>query len=142
MTNRRIVLRKIETLRQHHKRLRDRLARRGRSPDAEGDLDDAIAMSLVVCVQEVIDIASHIATDDGFSTPESAAAAILSLASHRILPNETASTLATMVALRNRIAHGYSAVDAERIVAELPAGLEALDRFVVSILAYIPDSEV
>lgn len=137
MTNKRIVLRKLETLNEHRQRLRHRLLKRTQAAAMQQDLDDAINMSLLVCTQEVVDISSHIATDDGLGTPESAAAAILTLARHNILSEDLARRLAALVSLRNRIAHGYSEIDTERVSLELPSGLQAMDRFVEAVLRYL-----
>jgi uncharacterized protein with HEPN domain len=38
-----------------------------------------------------------------------------------------------MATLRNRLAHGYGTVDMNRIWAELPAGLAALDAFASAV---------
>ncbi|MBX7059491.1 MAG: DUF86 domain-containing protein [Leptospirales bacterium] len=142
MTNRDIVLRKLTTMNEHRRRLQIRLDRRLENVVPSADIDDAIAMSLLVCIQEVVDIASHILTDEALTLPESAAAATLALAQHGILPDNLALQLAAMTALRNRIAHGYSQVDANRIVAELPSGLQALEQFASAIVAYLDRGEV
>ncbi len=137
MTTKRIVLRKLETLNEHWQRLRNRLLKRTQAAAMQQDLDDAINMSLLVCTQQVVDISSHIATDDGLGTPESAAAATLTLARHNILSEDLARRLAALVSLSNRIAHGYSEIDTERVSLELPSGLEAMDRFVEAVLRYL-----
>lgn len=43
----------------------------------------------------------------------------------------------SLLVLRNRLAHGYGSVDVERLWQELPAGLDALDRFAAAIAAWI-----
>ena len=47
------------------------------------------------------------------------------------------SRLSRMAALRNRLAHGYAAVDMERIWTELPAGLDEPDHFVAAIAEHL-----
>jgi uncharacterized protein YutE (UPF0331/DUF86 family) len=40
-----------------------------------------------------------------------------------------------MATLRNRLAHGYAAVDIDRVWAELPAGIAALESFAAAVAA-------
>jgi uncharacterized protein YutE (UPF0331/DUF86 family) len=43
-----------------------------------------------------------------------------------------------MAALRNRLAHGYASVDIDRVYNELPAGVDALERFAARVAAVLP----
>ena len=47
-------------------------------------------------------------------------------------------SLARMVSLRNRIAHGYASVDVDRLWTELPVGLEALDAYATAVARSVP----
>jgi uncharacterized protein YutE (UPF0331/DUF86 family) len=55
------------------------------------------------------------------------------LARNHVLTPEHARELAAVASVRNRIAHGYASIDPGRLWAELPAGLDALDRYVEAI---------
>jgi uncharacterized protein YutE (UPF0331/DUF86 family) len=54
-----------------------------------------------------------------------------------VLDARLADELTRAVAVRHRIAHGYATLDIERFWAEIPAGLNALDRFTVAIARVI-----
>ena len=86
-------------------------------------------MSLLVAIQGALDIALHMASDEGWGVPASYAEGFALLAGHGVIDAGLAATLANMATLRNRLAHGYASVDMERIWTELPAGLAALDAF-------------
>jgi uncharacterized protein YutE (UPF0331/DUF86 family) len=132
-----LVLRKLSLLREHLDRVR---RRRPPSVDTlrdDVDRQDALAMSLLVAVQEAVDIAMHVAADEAWGLPPSHAGAFDLLASHGVISPAHARELAGTVAVRNRIAHGYASVDLERLWAELPAGLETLERFAEAIAAYV-----
>lgn len=90
-------------------------------------------MSFLVAVQAALDIALHIAEDDGLGVPATYAEGFGMLADHGYIDQETSRGLGVMAALRNRIAHGYASVDFERIWTELPAGIAALDAFSTAI---------
>jgi uncharacterized protein YutE (UPF0331/DUF86 family) len=134
-----IVLRKLTALREHVTRLRRRRPARAEQLRDDIDLQDAIAMSLVVAVQAALDVALHIATDEGLGVPGTYAAAFRQLADHRVVDDVTSQRLANMAALRNRIAHGYASVDFERIWRELPDGLDAFEAFAAQVARRLGD---
>lgn len=132
-----LVLRKLMLLREHLGR-----ARRRRPADlaawrGSDDLQDALGMSVFVALQEAIDIAFHIAAEEGLGVPASNAESFELLARHGVISQELAGRMARGAALRNRIAHGYASIDADRLWAELPDGLDALDQFVACIAAFL-----
>ncbi|MBK8979790.1 MAG: DUF86 domain-containing protein [Planctomycetes bacterium] len=135
MTDPAIILRKLTALREHTARLRRRRPSDAARIRDDVDLQDAIAMSLLVAVQAALDVALHVAADEGLGVPATYAEGFEMLAHHGLLDRETARRLAGMAALRNRIAHGYASVDHARIWAELPDGLQAFDTFAAALSA-------
>ena len=137
MTEPAIMLRKVALLREQVARLR---RRRPPAPDAlvkDVDLQDAIAMSLLVAVQSALDIALHLASDRGWGLPATYAESFKILEREGVLTATTAGSLANMATLRNRIAHGYASVDFARIWEELPVGIDSLDRFAAAVAPMI-----
>lgn len=137
MTDPLLVLRKLSLLREHLSRVRRRRPHSREALRDDVDLQDALAMSLLVAVQEAIDIAMHVAADEGWGLPASHAEAFDLLARHAVLSPAHARELAGVVAVRNRIAHGYASVDLDRLWSELPAGVETLDRFAEAIAGFM-----
>ncbi len=133
MTDREVVLRRLTALREHVGRMRrrhgDSLAEWRRDVDRQ----DALGMSLLVAVQNALDIALHIAADEGWGVPSSYAESFSVLANHAVIEAGLADQLANLASLRNRLAHGYATVDVDRIWTELPAGLSALEAFAAAI---------
>ncbi len=115
MTDRELVLRKLAFLSEHLERARRRRAGDLDAYKASDDLQDALAMSLMVAFQEAVDIAFHIAADEGWGIPGSNAEAFGLLGKHSVLSPELAAKMGTTVRLRNRLAHGYSTLAAERL---------------------------
>jgi len=137
MTDPAIVLRKLTSLREHAERLRRRRPASAEMLRRDVDLQDALSMSLLVAVQAALDIAMHIASDEGFGVPATYAESFSMLAGHGVIDEDTSRRLGAMVALRNRIAHGYASVDFERIWNELPGGFEALTGFASSVVRHL-----
>ena len=140
MTDRSIVLKKLAMLREHAARIRRRRPPTREVFESDVDIQDAVALSFLVAVQEANDIALHLAADESWGLPSSYAEAFDLLARNHVLTPEHARELAAVASVRNRIAHGYASVDPGRLWAELPAGLDALDRYVEAI-ARLADDE-
>jgi uncharacterized protein YutE (UPF0331/DUF86 family) len=137
MTDAEIVLRKLAVLRDHVGRAR---RRRPASADvlvADQDLQDALCMSLIVAIQESIDIAFHIAADEGWGVPASNAEAFEIVSRNGMLSADLARDMGSAAALRNRIAHGYATVDLPRLWTEIPAGLDALERYMAKVAEHL-----
>jgi uncharacterized protein YutE (UPF0331/DUF86 family) len=136
-----LAMRKLAILREH-------LARaRRRRPDElqvyldDVDLQDALAMSLMVAIQESIDIAFHIAAEEVFGVPASNAESFEMLARHGVIDAALARRMARAAGMRNRIAHGYASVDVDRLWAELPEGFDAIESYAACIAAFLGRGE-
>jgi uncharacterized protein YutE (UPF0331/DUF86 family) len=129
VTNVALVARKLAILNEHLRRLRER------RPDdllvlkADQLLQDAIALSVLVVVQEAMDIALHIASDEGWELASTYREAFVVLERHGLLDPTLTPSLARAAQLRNRIDHGYASLDVERLWTELPSGIDAFAAF-------------
>ena len=141
MTETTLVLQKLTTLREHVGRVQRRRPATAEVLHRDVDLQDALAMSLLVAIQEAIDIAFHVAADEGWGVPSSYAESFEILARHGVIDPALAPELIAASGLRNRLAHGYASVDVERVWAEIPAGMAALERYATAIARFLPDSE-
>ena len=68
MTEAAIVIQKLTTLREHLDRVRRRRPANVEALRAGIDIQDALALSLLVAIQEAVDIAFHIAADEGWGS--------------------------------------------------------------------------
>ncbi|MCG5052841.1 MAG: DUF86 domain-containing protein [Myxococcales bacterium] len=140
MTDQRLILRKLASLREHVNRMRRRHMGNLNAFVADVDLQDALGMSLLVSVQEALDIALHFCSNQQWGLPASYAEAFALLGSHGVITPEVAASLAKMAALRNRLAHGYASVEMARIWHELPSGIAALETFASSVASHLGPS--
>ena len=137
MTNVELVARKLSLIDEHLRRLRERRPESLAAFEKDLLLQDAVALSILVVVQECIDVALHIASDEGWQLAATYREAFTVLAQHDVLDTELAHTLGTAAQLRNRIAHGYASVDLERLWRELPIGMEAFADFSSKVAAFL-----
>jgi uncharacterized protein YutE (UPF0331/DUF86 family)/predicted nucleotidyltransferase len=132
-----LLLQKLATLRDHVDRARRRRPSTLEVLEANLDMQDALAMSLFVAVQQATDIAFHISSDEGWGVPSSYVDGFTLLARNGVIDTALAGDLARAVSVRNRIAHGYASIDLDRLWADLPSGLDALDRYTAAIARFI-----
>jgi uncharacterized protein YutE (UPF0331/DUF86 family) len=135
-----LVARKLALLEEHLRRVR---ARRPAELDvfkADTLLQDGVALSVLVVVQEALDIALHIASDEGWEIAASYRDAFVVLERHGLLDADLALALAGAAQLRNRIAHGYASLDVQRLWNELPAAVAAFAKFAAHIAAFVSGS--
>jgi uncharacterized protein YutE (UPF0331/DUF86 family) len=137
MTNASLVERKLGVITDHVARMKTR-----RPPNVESfrtDLlvQDAISMSLLVAVQEALDVSLHIASDEGWELAPTSRDAFLVLAKNGVLEVQLAGDLGQIAQLRNRIAHGYATLDADRLWGELPSGIVAFEAFIKAVARFL-----
>jgi uncharacterized protein YutE (UPF0331/DUF86 family) len=137
MTNAALVARKLAVLVDHLGRLRSRRPESLSAFEVDLLVQDAIAMSILVIVQEAMDIALHIASDEGWELATTYREAFGTLSKRGVIDAELAISLAGTAYLRNRIAHGYASVDAARVWSELPVGITAFESFAKAIAIFL-----
>lgn len=136
MTNTALVTRKLATLIEYSRRARMRRPETAEALAADLERQDALAMALLVAIQEAIDIAFHIVSDERWGTPRSYAEGFEMLVKGGVISPELAAALTRGTGLRNRLAHGYTSVDVPRLWAELPSGVDALDEYAKAITEF------
>jgi uncharacterized protein YutE (UPF0331/DUF86 family) len=132
-----LVTRKLGVLVDHVGRARRRRPADAATFGTDVDVQDALGMSLLVATQEAIDIAFHVAAEEGWGLPSSSAESFEMLAQHGVIDASLANELGRVTRVRNRIAHGYASIDAERLWHELPVGLDALDAFAAQVARHL-----
>jgi uncharacterized protein YutE (UPF0331/DUF86 family) len=138
VTDTALVLQKLTTLRDHADRVRRRYPATIETLRHDIDLQDAIALSILVAVQEATDIAFHIVADEGWGVPASYADGFDILARRSVIDAVLAAEMGAAVGLRNRIAHGYASIDVDRLWNEIPRGLAALERYASAVARFVP----
>lgn len=137
MTDPALVLAKLTTLTEHVDRMERRRPATVEAFRNDVDRQDALALSLIVALQEATNIALHIGSDEGWGIAPSYAESFELLTRHGVITPELARRMAGISALRNRIAHGYGSIDFERIWRETPEGIQAMREFAAAIAAFL-----
>jgi uncharacterized protein YutE (UPF0331/DUF86 family) len=137
VTNVELVTRKLAVITEHIGRLRTRRPESVEALRADTLVQDALAMSILVIVQEAMDIALHVASDEGWELADTYRDSFAVLAKRGVIDDELAGKLGGASHLRNRIAHGYASVDVDRLWTEIPDGLATFDAFAKAMAQFL-----
>jgi uncharacterized protein YutE (UPF0331/DUF86 family) len=121
-----VIRRHLAALREALSNLRRHAGRSAPELRANADLRWTVERGLQLCVQNALDIATHLAAAAALDAPDYATA-IDRLAELSVLSGEFASRLRPIAGFRNVLVHGYLQVDLEilaRVLNEGPADLE------------------
>lgn len=115
MVDKDLIISKADSVTQHLKRVNERI-----SPNADGllqddDLRDIVLFNLQMAIQNCIDIAAHIISEEGIGVPESNSEMFDLLEQNGHLDPDTAQKMIKAVGFRNLIVHEYSALDLQQV---------------------------
>ena len=89
----------------------------------------AVERWLQVSIEACIDLAAHEVATRGWTPPEYARDAFLTIAGHGLLPLQLAKRLASAAGLRNLLVHEYVTVDAVQLAATVTHDVKDLSEF-------------
>ena len=99
---------------------------------ADLDLQWAIERGLLVCTQNVLDIATHVSASAGLDSPDYTAS-IDALGRLGVLPTDLARRLRPLAGFRNVLVHAYLTIDPAQVHQTLTTKLPDLREFVEHI---------
>lgn len=120
------------------------LRRLSRLPDedllADPDRMAAIKYRFVVAIETCIDVGQHVIASEGLRAPADYADVFAVLAEAGYVAEEEAVSLRNMGRFRNLLVHGYSRVEALRVIEILRTRVDDLDSFRLAIAAKVSPS--
>ncbi len=141
MTDRAVLVRKLANLGDHLGRIRRRRGDDYAALAVDQDRQDALALSILVALQEVFDIAFHISTTERLGLPGSNAEAVELLGQHGVLTPDLARRVARGGHTRNLIAHGCASVSLRQLFDDLEEGIPDLLSFQRTIASWLQEPE-
>ena len=133
MVDRDLVIAKAASVRVHLDRI---AAKAGFDLQVfRGDVDrqDIVAFNLSLAVENCIDIAAHIISENGWGVPGSASEMFVLLRDKGILDPELTERMIKAVGLRNLIVHEYGKIDLKMLFATVRNDLTDLDSYLAQI---------
>lgn len=98
---------------------------------------EQVAFNMFLAMQECLDLASHIVSDEGWGTPATLAEAFEILEKRGVIAPETALAMRRGTRLRNLIAHAYGDIDPEKLFDAAGGGAPQIARFLAEVGAWL-----
>lgn len=89
--------------------------------------------TLQLGIQAVLDLASHIVSDERWGEPESYGELFSTLATHGVVPAALAPRLRQMAGFRNLLVHGYAKIDPAVVTRIASQDVQDLLEFVAAV---------
>ena len=129
-----LILAKAGSVRSHLNRVIEK-----RNVDLNGFMEDIdrqeiILFNIQAAVQNCIDIAAHIISEEGFGVPGSTTEMLYSLMKHGYLNNNLTQKMVKAVGFRNLIVHEYGKIELKQVYEIAQNDLNDLNEYLKSIL--------
>jgi uncharacterized protein YutE (UPF0331/DUF86 family) len=98
------------------------------------DLQDIILFDLQMAIQNCIDMASHVISDEGLGMPGSTSEVFYILQENGYIPQDVAEKMVAAVGFRNIVVHEYSRLDLEEVYKMARDRTDDLPEFVKALL--------
>ena len=129
-----LILAKAGAVKSHLNRVFEK-----RNVDLKGFLEDidrqeSILFNIQVAVQNCIDIAAHIISENGLGVPGSMTEMIYLLEKHGYLTNDLAGRMLKAVGFRNLIVHEYGKIELEQVYKIAQDDINDLNEYLKAII--------
>ena len=129
-----LILAKAGSVKSHLNRVIER-----RNIDLNGFMEDIdrqeiILFNIQAAVQNCIDIAAHIISEEGFGVPGSTTEMLYILRKHGYLDNNLTQKMVKAIGFRNLIVHEYGKIELKQVYEIAQNDLNDLNEYLKSIL--------
>jgi uncharacterized protein YutE (UPF0331/DUF86 family) len=128
-----LILAKAGSIKKHLNRVFEKRETDLRTFLKDIDRQESILFNIQMAVQNCIDIAAHIISDQGLGVPGSTNEMFYLLEENGYLDNEITENMVKAVGLRNLIVHEYSKIDLDQIFEVAQKDITDLNEYLKSI---------
>ena len=124
---------KAGNVRKHLKRAREKCDSDLAAFLSNRDHQDIVCFNLQMAIQNCIDIAAHVMSDQGTSVPGSVNEMFYFLEENGLLPSDVVERMVKAVGFRNLLVHEYGKLDLEEVFQIAHDHSDDLDQYVLSL---------
>jgi len=129
-----LIIAKASSVKAHLDRIADKVGTNLQLFISDVDRQDIVAFNLHLAVENCIDIAAHIISENGWGVPGSASEMFYVLEEKGIVDSALTERMIKAVGLRNLIVHEYGDIDLKRLFTIVRNDLNDLTAFLSAIL--------
>jgi len=135
MTDRDLILAKAGSIKKYLNRIKDKRDTDLKTFFADIDRQESVLFNLQMAIQNCIDIAAHIISDEGLGVPGSTNEMFYLLEEHGMLESQLVEKMVKAVGFRNLVVHEYGKVDLEQVFDIAHKGVDDLQKYMASVLS-------
>ena len=137
MVDKELILAKASAVRRHCKRISQKSNVDFQVFKSDLDRQEIILFNLQMAIQNCIDIAAHIVSEEGYGVPGSSNEMFYMLEENGLLDETLTEKMVRAVGLRNLIVHEYTKVDLDQIFHIAQNEIDDLEDFIKSIVGKV-----
>lgn len=130
---RRVIEQKLESLRRCVQRIQEKMPPTSAVFISDLDAQDIISLNIERAVQQCIDVAAHILSEEDTVSGQSAAGLFHDLVTKKVLSEQTGIQLSRAAGFRNLLVHRYATIDWKRVFLSLKNELDIFSLFIKEI---------
>jgi uncharacterized protein YutE (UPF0331/DUF86 family) len=129
-----VVRRKISQIEEHLRRIRTLPPQSIETFKEDTVTQDVLLFNLTQAVQDCIDIATHIVSDEGWGMPGTQTEAFDILGEKGVISKEIVQKMAAMVGFRNRVIHEYEELNLDIVYDIWRKRLRDIEEFCLAVV--------
>ena len=129
-----LILAKAGSVRNHLKRISEKINVDSGSFIKDIDRQESILFNIQMAVQNCIDIAAHIISEEGFGVPGSTTEMLYVLKENGYLNSDLTRKMVKAVGFRNLIVHEYARIELDRVYEIAQNDIKDLNNYLKSII--------
>jgi uncharacterized protein YutE (UPF0331/DUF86 family) len=133
MVDAEIILAKASACNKHLRRVEQKVDSGIAQFLIDADLQDVVLFNIQMAIQNCLDMAAHIVSDQGLGVPGSSNEMFYMLEEHHIIPRNIAEKMIKATGFRNLIAHEYARLDLETVFQIANTDIPDLKQFIKTI---------
>ena len=137
MVDKDLIYAKAGAIKRHCKRISDKSGVDVEIFKIDLDRQESVLFNLQMAIQNCIDIAAHIVSEEGYGVPGRSNELFYLLEEHNLIDRPLTEKMVQAIGLRNLIAHEYGTIDLEKIHHISKEDIKDLDAFIKSILGKV-----
>lgn len=133
MVDRDLIVAKASFVKRHMSRVEEKLGTDLQAFLKDIDRQESILFNLQMAIQNCIDIAAHIISEEGYGVPGSTGEMFSLLGEKRILDGDITEKMIKAVGFRNLIVHEYGGIELKQVFDVAQKDIKDLNEYLASI---------
>jgi len=128
-----LLLEKASSVRRHLKRVKEKTNVDLKTFLSDVDRQEIVMFNLQIAIQNCIDIAAHIISEEGFGIPDSISDMFYLLEENGYLDNQLTENMVKAAGFRNLIVHEYTKIEVKQVFDISQKDINDLNEYLKSV---------